>query len=121
METQQSTFRNLAVLEQTRQEVKGYLLEDYNKRIEPFIEIINKVATANNINEFEALKLIKDNLEIYNKPGAAAFFSAALMDIVEEKRFADLPKEYERPVFPEERIQSSYIQKLFSKKKSWKG
>lgn len=45
---------------------------------------------ANNINEFESLKLIKEQTEIYKKAHAPMCFSAAIIEITEAKNFPDL-------------------------------
>ncbi|WP_027064567.1 hypothetical protein [Maribacter sp. Hel_I_7] len=84
---EKSTFQNLVVLKNVQKSVKKKLGSDYNSKIKPFVDIIDKVMVNNNINEFEALKLIKDELSIYKKSGAPQFFSAALIEITQSKHF----------------------------------
>ncbi len=83
------TFRNLAVLEQTRTIVKQELGEKYIETIVPFAKIIQKVMQANQIDCFTAMKKIKDTTTLYDKKNASALFSSALMEIVEDKMFSN--------------------------------
>ena len=93
MSMENKTFKNLQVLKTTQQEVKKQLGHKYAKTVELYIALITMVMKANSINEFEALKKIKDNLSIYKKAGAPLLFSAALVEITEAKHFKELIKE----------------------------
>ena len=81
------TFKNLAVLKAAQENVKKELGDKYEELVQPYIEIIGMVMNANSINEFEALKKIKEELAIYKKVDAPLFFSAALIEITEGKHF----------------------------------
>ena len=89
---QQKTFRNLMELRKARKILKLKLRNSYNERVEPFIDVIKMVMKANNENEFEAIKRLKDDSEVYNQPGAVLFFSSALLEIIESKHFKDFKK-----------------------------
>lgn len=82
-----NTFKNLAVLKEAQQSVKRQLGSKYPELVQPYIEIIEMIMKANSINEFEALKMIKEQLPIYKKTDAPLFFSAALIEITEGKHF----------------------------------
>lgn len=88
METKQKTFSALSVLKATQENVKAELGEKYPELVAPYVQIIEMVMKANSINEFEALKKIKEELAIYKKVDAPLFFSAALVEITESKHFA---------------------------------
>lgn len=88
----QNTFQNLQVLHQAQLQVKKELGQKYDGTVTPFITIIVQVMKAKECNEFEALKHIKENLSIYNQPNAPRMFSAALMEVTEEKNFSELKK-----------------------------
>lgn len=91
MENQQNkTFQNLQVLEASRQAVQEDLGKKYFEKVEPFVKIILTIMKAQNIDKFTAMKVIKDRLPIYNKPNAPLYFSAALMEIVEENHFKEI-------------------------------
>jgi hypothetical protein len=85
----QTTFQNLSKLKAVQKAVKENLGEKYTDAIQPFVDIISKVMEGNNVNEFEALKLIKEQTSIYKKERAPMFFSAALIEITEAKNFKD--------------------------------
>ncbi|WP_271407304.1 hypothetical protein [Tenacibaculum soleae] len=85
-------FKNLAALKTVQKEAKEILGAEYSNTIQPFVDILTKVMEANSINEFEALKLIKDETEIYKKEHAPMFFSAALIEITEVKNFSGLER-----------------------------
>lgn len=85
--TKQTTFNNLAVLKEAQKNVKKELGGKYEELVQPYIQIIDLVMNANQINEFEALKMIKEKLPIYKKVDAPLFFSAALIEITEGKHF----------------------------------
>ena len=87
-----NTLINVQVLKTTQQEVKKQLGHKYAKTVESYVTLITMVMQANSINEFEALKKIKDNLSIYKKAGAPLLFSAALIEIMEAKHFKELEK-----------------------------
>lgn len=84
-----NTFSNLQVLKTTQAEVKKTLGKKYVNAVTPYVKIIEMVMTANAINEFEALKKIKEELAIYKKEGAPLLFSAALVEITEQKHFVE--------------------------------
>lgn len=86
--TKNNTFKNLSVLKEAHQSVKTELGDKYEELVSPYIQIIEMVMNANSINEFEALKKIKEELPIYKKVDAPLFFSAALIEITEGKHFA---------------------------------
>ena len=87
METKETTFKTLSVLKAAQESVKSELGDKYEAMVQPFIDIIKAVMNANSINEFEALKMIKEKTEIYKKVDAPLFFSAALIEITEAKHF----------------------------------
>ena len=87
METKQKTFSALSVLKATQENVKAKLGDKYPELVAPYVQIIEMVMKANAINEFEAMKKIKDNTEIYKKVDAPLFFSAALSEITLGKHF----------------------------------
>lgn len=86
----QTTFKNLAKLKEVQKTLKTTLGKEYTNKIQPFVDIISKVMEANTINEFEALKMIKEETSIYKTEHAPLFFSAALVEIVEAKHFNEL-------------------------------
>ena len=86
----ENTFQNLAKLKEVQKLVKATLGANYKDTIQPFVDIITKVMQANSFNEFEALKLIKEETAIYKTEHAPMCFSAALIEITEAKNFADL-------------------------------
>lgn len=88
METKQTTFKSLSVLKEAQQSVKAELGDKYEELVAPYVQIIEMVMKANAINEFEAVKMIKEKLPIYKKPDAPMFFSAAMVEITEAKHFA---------------------------------
>lgn len=83
--TEKRTLRNLQVLEVARTEAKNILQERYTDVVEPFRNIIEKVAAANSENHFEAMKRIQDKTDLADAPEKTIIFAAALMEIVEEK------------------------------------
>jgi len=87
---EQNTFRNLAKLKNVQKAVKQTLGADYKATIQPFVDIISKVMKANNCNEFEALKLIKEETSIYKTAHGPMCFSSALIEITEAKNFSNL-------------------------------
>lgn len=80
-----TTFRNLQTLEHARVAVRENLGEQYDEVIAPFRRTIEMVAEANSENHFEAMKRIQDDTRLMNTPEKTLAFSAALMEIVEEK------------------------------------
>lgn len=86
----ETTFKNLAKLKQVQKEVKAKLGADYKDTVQIFVNILEKVMLANTVNEFTALKLVKETLSIYKTPGAPECFSAALIEITEAKNFSEL-------------------------------
>ena len=87
MENNKKTFKSLQVLKETQKSVKEQLGGKYDEVIAPYIEIIQMVMKANGINEFDAMKKIKDDLDIYKKEDAPLLFSSALIEITESKHF----------------------------------
>jgi 5'(3')-deoxyribonucleotidase len=85
--TESNTFKNLSVLKEAQEIVKRDLGDKYEVIVTPYLKIIQMVMDANQINEFEALKKIKETLPIYNQMDAPMFFSAALIEITEGKHF----------------------------------
>lgn len=86
------TFHNLQILEAARQTVQEEVGEKYFEKVEPFAKIIFMVMKARDTDKFTAMKVIKDNFPIYKEKNAAIYFSAALMEIVEENHFKDFKK-----------------------------
>lgn len=82
---QKSTFQNLQILEAARVSAKEHLLQHYEEVVEPFMNIIERVAKANNENHFEAMKRIQDKSDLADDAAKKIIFAAALMEIVEEK------------------------------------
>ncbi|MFA9191139.1 hypothetical protein AAGV28_07120 [Flavobacterium sp. FZUC8N2.13] len=87
MEKKQTTFKSLQELKEVQESVKNQLGEKYEEVITPYVQIIQMTMKANNENEFQAMKRIKENLEIYSKKDAPLLFSAALIEITEGKHF----------------------------------
>lgn len=87
------TISAVHVLKTTQINMKQKFGNKYAELIEPFITIIDMVMKANAINEFEAMKKIKDELPVYKKPGADLWFASALYEIIEATRFAELKAE----------------------------
>jgi hypothetical protein len=87
MEKSQTTFKSFSVLKEAKQSVKSQLGDKYPDIVAPYIQIIEMVMKANSINEFEAVKIIKEKLPIYKKVDAPLFFSAAMVEITEAKHF----------------------------------
>lgn len=85
-----NTFRNLNLLNQTRQKVKKKLGSEYPEKVTPCVELLGKIMRMHGLNEFEAAKYAKDNLSIYQKPGAELIFASAIMEIVDKKYLKDL-------------------------------
>jgi len=82
---EQNTFRNLQTLEVARNTAKELFQDKYDDIVEPFVDIINKVAEANNENHFEAMRRINTKTDLAEAPEKKMIFAAALMEIVEEK------------------------------------
>jgi len=85
-----NTFENLSLLKKVQVDVKLQLGNKYVETVTPYIQIIEMTMKANDINEFSALKMIKDNLAIYKKSDAPMLFSSALIEITEAKHFQEL-------------------------------
>lgn len=83
----QTIFKSLSVLKKAQESVKKQLGDKYIELVTPYVTIIQMVMKGNDINEFDALKKIKNELDIYKKPDAPLFFSAALIEITEGKHF----------------------------------
>lgn len=83
------TFHNLTVLETARQTVREDLGKKYFEKVAPFAKIIFMVMKAQDTDKFTAMKVIKDTLPIYKQENAPLYFSAALMEIVEENHFQE--------------------------------
>jgi hypothetical protein len=87
MENKKGTFGNLVVLKEAQKSVKQQLGDKYEEIVAPYIQIIEMVMKNQSINEFQALKEIKEKLEIYKKKDAPLLFSSALIEITEAKHF----------------------------------
>lgn len=83
----ENTFQNLSLLKKEQLSVKQQLGVKYEETVKPFYDIIQMVMKANEENEFQAMKRIKENLDIYKKPDAPLLFTAALIEITEGKHF----------------------------------
>ena len=84
----ENTFQNLSLLKKEQLSVNQQLGVKYEETVKPFYDIIQMVMKANEENEFQAMKRIKENLDIYKKPDAPLLFTAALIEITEGKHFA---------------------------------
>jgi hypothetical protein len=87
LQNKDKTISHLLTLQKARDAIRLELQESYDETITPFAEIITRVMKANNINEFDAIAKIKNELPIYKEPGAELFFACAITEIVEEKFF----------------------------------
>lgn len=87
MSDKKATFANLQVLKETQDTVRAQLGEKYNEVVAPFISIIQMVMKANNENEFEAMKRIKEGTDLYKRVDAPPLFASALMEITQNKHF----------------------------------
>jgi len=81
------TFSALATLKATQVNVKEQLGDNYEELVKPYVTIVEMVMKANGINEFDAMKKIKDGTELYKKTDAPAFFACAVVEITEAKHF----------------------------------
>ena len=81
------TFQNLEVLKETQASVKETLKETYEEMVKPFVGVILKVMKNKDLDVFEAMKLIKQEDALYNKPNMPFIFSAAMVEIIEETYF----------------------------------
>lgn len=88
----QKTFKNLLLLKKNQEYLKGVFGLDYEDAIKPFLTAIQFVMQSKGVNEFEALKSIKEESSLYQKPNAENMFAAALMEITEETRFSEFVK-----------------------------
>lgn len=86
------TFQNLQVLEEARVAVRLTLKSEYFEKVDPYVAIIKKVMKANNENHFEAVERIRKT-DLMAKPEYKIIFSAALMEIVDEKNLGDFSHE----------------------------
>lgn len=82
------TFQNLQVLKETQKSVKEKLKDDYKLHVLPFYKIIQTVMQNKSLDVFEAVKLIKSEGVLYNKPNMPLMFTAAMVEIIEETYFA---------------------------------
>lgn len=87
LQKKDKTISHLLTLQKARDAVMLELQESYDETITPFAEIIIRVMKANNINEFDAIAKIKNELPIYKQTGGELYFACALVEIVEEKHF----------------------------------
>jgi hypothetical protein len=85
-------FHNLTILEAARQTVVEQLGPKYAEKVQPFVNVILMIMKANETDKFTAMKIIKDKLAIYNQENAPLYFSAALMEIVEETDLKNFKK-----------------------------
>lgn len=119
--TQQETFKNLLVLKQVQETVKGMLQSKYEETIAPYINIIKKVMESNGFESpFEALKHIKDNTDLLRLGNNGNFLTAAVVDMIEEKHFAYISQDYFE-AFPALNKKKSFTERLFGKRKGYKG
>ena len=82
---QTKTFQNLSILEQARQTAQETLKEKYTEAVNSFIVIIERVMKSNEINHFEAMKMIQDKTDLSDAPDKKIMFATALMEILEVK------------------------------------
>lgn len=87
-----STFRDLQVLQAARETVQEKLNGAYIEKVQPFVNIILMIMKAKSLDKFSAMKVIKDELPIYNQENGPLFFSAALMELVEADDFKDFKR-----------------------------
>lgn len=87
-----NTFKNLQLLEATRTAVQNELGLDYENKVIPFVNIIQIVMKANDIDHFSAMSKIKNEVALYKEKKATLLFSAALMELVENKYFNGFEK-----------------------------
>lgn len=92
LQKKDKTITHLLTLQKARDAIRFELQESYSEKIVPFAEIILQVMKANNCNEFDAIAKIKNELPIYKQPGGELYFACALVEIVEEKHFADFKR-----------------------------
>lgn len=85
-----NTFKNLQSLETTRNAVKAELGQQYEEKLMPFVKLIQIVMKSNNTDHFTAMLMIKDTLDLYKQENAPFMFSAAVMELVENKHFGNL-------------------------------
>lgn len=85
MDETKTTFKNLQILEHGRTVARELLKDQYFDTVESFKSIIVRVAEANNENHFEAMKRINEKTDLAQAEEKKILFSAALMEIVEEK------------------------------------
>ena len=88
----QKTISSLLILKTARDAFREKQGEKYIETIAPFCQIIWKVMEANEVNEFDAIAKIKNELPIYKQPGAELLFGCALYEIVEEGRLSEIEK-----------------------------
>ena len=89
----QKTISSLLILKTARDAYREKLSkEKYIESIAPFCQIIWKVMEVNEVNEFDAIAKIKNELPIYKQPGAELLFGCALYEIVEESRLSEIEK-----------------------------
>lgn len=120
--TQQETFKNLLVLKQVQETVKGMLSTKYEETIAPYIEIIKKVMNSNGFESpFEALKHIKDNTDLMRFGNNGNFLISAVVDMTEEKHFSEIDKDVYKEYGGRVTGKTSFMNKLFKKRQSWKG
>lgn len=81
---------NLQVLEIYRNELKEHLGEKYIALIQPFIDIIEKTMEANQVNHFEAARILNTSGIFPKIPKAEVFIASALMEMVEEINLKEL-------------------------------
>lgn len=92
LQKKDKTITHLLTLQKARDAIRLELQESYSEKITPFVEIIIQVMKANNCHEFDAINKIKNELPIYKQPGGELYFACALVEIVEEKHFAEFKR-----------------------------
>lgn len=90
MSENNNTFKNLEVLEIVRQTVREKLGKKYDETISLARGVIEKVMEANDENHYSAVYRMKNKTTLLDDPNQQMLFSAALMEIVEEKNLKPL-------------------------------
>ena len=81
------TFQDIQVLKTTQKAVQDTLKGKYEENVMPFVKIIQGVMQSKELDVFEAMKLIKEEDAIYNRPNVPFLFTAAMVEIIEETYF----------------------------------
>lgn len=81
---------NLQVLEISRKTLKEHLGEKYIDAIQPFIDIIEKTMEANQVNHFEAARIVNTSGLFPKVSKVEVFIASALMEMVGEINLKEL-------------------------------